>query len=295
MSINRVSLLLHWLKQALELFIYGNIWISFAALGLYWQTQALVFGKLGFDRLALFVFCATVFLYCLHRLGGLNRVTSTSNNQRWAFILQYKGYLQAFSYITGVASLILYAGLSIPLILGIAAPAILSFAYALPLFPGRQRLRDIPGVKIFVLAITWSWVTVGLPALAGHAFGQMAILPMLLERAFFIFSLAMIFDVRDMGVDIAQQAITLPVFFGEKKAKWISHAAMAIAIMLASLNYYFEAYSFSVWCALTTTMLLGMLTLAYAKVKLPDYYYSIWTDGIMIVQSILVIFAVYLF
>jgi len=165
----------------------------------------------------------------------------------------------------------------------------------LPLFPGRLRLRDIPGVKIFVLSITWSWVTVGLPVLAGHAFGQMAILPMLLERAFFIFSLAMVFDIRDMGIDVIQQAITLPVFFGEKKAKWISHAAMVMAILMASLNYYFETYSFSVWCALTTTMLLGMLTLTYAKVKLPDYYYSIWTDGIMVLQSVLVILAAYLF
>lgn len=286
---------MRWLKQALELFIYGNIWISFAALGLYWQTQALIFGKLVFDRLALFVFCATVFLYCLHRLGGLNRIVATSSNQRWGFILQYKGYLQAFSYIMGIASLILYAGLPISLILGIAAPAILSFAYALPLFPGRQRLRDIPGVKIFVLAITWSWVTVGLPVLAGHAFGQLAILPMLLERAFFIFSLAMIFDIRDMGLDITQQAITLPVYFGAKKAKWISHIAMIIAMLMASLNYYLETYSFSVWCVLTVTMIFGMLTLVYAKVNLPDYYYSIWTDGIMVLQSGLVIFAVYLF
>jgi 4-hydroxybenzoate polyprenyltransferase len=286
---------MRWLKQALELFIYGNIWISFAALGLYWQTQALVFGRLGFDRLALFVFCATVFLYCLHRLGGLKRVTSTNSNQRWGFILHYKNYLQVFSYVTGIASLILYAGLSHSLILGIAAPAVLSFAYALPIFPNRQRLRDIPGVKIFVLSITWSWVTVGLPILAGHAFGQHAVFPMLLERAFFIFSLAMVFDIRDMVFDKTQQAITLPVYFGVKKAKFISYLTMGLAILMTSLNCYLDTYSFGVGCTLVFTMLLGVFTLAFAKESLPEYYFSIWTDGIMLVQSVSVIVAALLF
>lgn len=279
---------MRWLQQALDLLVYGNWWIGLAALCLYAQTQCILLGRYHWDRVGWFVLGATVFLYGLHRTEGLKNLPPDLRNARWSAIAHHKNYIQAISSVTGVLILTLFVGLPWTLKCAIAFPAVLGFAYALPIFPGRRRLRDYPGVKIFVLAITWSWVTVALPALSSHTFDRWAVGPMLLERACYIFSLALAFDIRDWGMDQHLPALTLPRFWGIHRAKVIGYCGLALAIGFAGVNYWLDAYSGAVLLAVVWSMFLGGLSLYWAHPQRPDAYFSVGVDGLLILQGLLV-------
>ena len=98
-----------------------------------------------------------------------------------------------------------------PLQLASIALSFFAFAYFLPLLPfkSKKRLRDFGWLKIIVLAGVWTVATSVLPVL----YWQKNISDYPLEiatRLVFIFTLCVIFDIRDIRADISNHINTLP-------------------------------------------------------------------------------------
>ncbi|OGX81119.1 hypothetical protein BEN49_15930 [Hymenobacter coccineus] len=83
--------------------------------------------------------------------------------------------------------------------------AALALLYSWPLGRWRGRpvaLRDVPLLKVFLIAGVWSLITVGLPVLALHRPWAEA-QGLLDQRFLLVLALAIVFDIRDYGRDRA--------------------------------------------------------------------------------------------
>jgi len=88
--------------------------------------------------------------------------------------------------------------------------------YVVPLFL-HKKLREITGVKILVIALTWSYSCVGFPLLNAQ-FSMYYIMQFFILVALYFVAITLPFDIRDMHTDISVQS-TIPQLIGQKRAR----------------------------------------------------------------------------
>jgi len=271
-----------------QVIFYGNYWIALAALCMTCQTQYLLTGHYEVaSPVALFLFFGTLFIYSAHRLYGLYALSLPKDSLygKFAFLLKIN------TPVAAVVGTVCWFQLPEAARWQTLAPCALALAYILPVLPGRRRLREVAMLKIFLLAACWSWLTVIVPAVAG-GMGWSAVAPvMLLERAAFIFAIAIGFDLRDRQRDQEAGLATLPVKLGERGAVLCAAVSLlfawAIAWIFTSANVYptaaFYSTGVSGLCALVLISRAG-------RSMLNPYYFLFGLDGLMILQFLLILF-----
>lgn len=173
--------------------------------------------------------------------------------------------------------------------------SILSFGYGLPLFTvGDHKfgLRNIPGLKPFLITLVWTMSCVLFPVLESMhnhltdiTMRDTTIL--IAKRFLFIGALTIPFDIRDLFDDRKVGLKTIPVVWGEKNAYLFCQVLLAGYIVLMFL---FRQNGFSLdFFALTLTMFLtGWLIFKSAWEK-NEYYYFFYMDGVLILQYVMVV------
>ncbi len=173
--------------------------------------------------------------------------------------------------------------------------SVLSFGYGLPLFSvGDHKfgLRNIPGLKPFLITLVWTMSCVLFPVLESMhnhltdiSMRDTTIL--IAKRFLFIGALTIPFDIRDLFDDRKVGLKTIPVVWGEKNAYLFCQVLLAGYIVLMFL---FRQNGFSLdFFALTLTMFLtGWLIFKSAWEK-NEYYYFFYMDGVLILQYVMVV------
>ena len=176
--------------------------------------------------------------------------------------------------------------------------SILSFCYSLPLFTvGEHKfgLRNIPGLKPFLITIVWTLSCVLLPVLEAQdlhlADISMRDITILIAKRFLLIgALTVPFDIRDLFQDRQAGLKTIPVAWGEKNAYLFCQVLLAgyIALLFLFRNNGFNVDFF----ALTTTAVLTGWLIFRSKWEKNEYYYFFYLDGVLILQYVsLVAFA----
>jgi 4-hydroxybenzoate polyprenyltransferase len=157
----------------------------------------------------------------------------------------------------------------------------------------KKRLRDIAYIKIFLIAITVTWVTVYLPIVnVGADFLIMNEELALLcgERFFFILCITIPFDIRDLHIDKKMGLKTIPTFLGVKKALLLSLVFLALFVVI--LTYHFisaELLSTTTFIAMMVSTAATALIIAKSTPKRSEYYFSFLVEGTMVIQFLLVL------
>ncbi len=270
-----------------QVIFYGNYWIALAALCMTCQTQYLLTGHYGVaSPVALFLFFGTLFIYSAHRLYGLYALSLPKDSPygKFAFLLKINAGVAA------IAGALCWFQLPETARWQALAPCALALAYILPVMPGRRRLREIAMLKIFLLTACWAWLTVIVPAVAG-GMGWSTVVPvMLLERAAFIFAIALGFDLRDRQRDQEAGLATLPVKLGVRGAVLCAAGSLlltgGIAWLFTSANIYPAAAFYSI--GLSGLCVLVLISRS-GRSSLSPYYFLFGLDGLMILQFLLII------
>jgi 4-hydroxybenzoate polyprenyltransferase len=173
--------------------------------------------------------------------------------------------------------------------------SIISIAYSLPLFSlGDKKfgLRNIPGLKQFLITLVWTMSTVLLPVLEAQDMNLTNIslrdtTILLAKRFLFIAALTVPFDIRDLFEDRESGLKTVPVVIGEKRAYLFCQVLLAGYIVLLFLyrNNGFNADFF----ALTLTAILAGWLIFKSKWKRNEYYYFFYLDGVLILQYVMLV------
>lgn len=206
-------------------------------------------------------------------------------------------------YKTMVAITVISAMLLLPLFFLVSAESrflliflsILSFGYGLPVFTnGNQKfgLRNIPGLKLLLIGVTWTLSVVLLPFIEARnnyhlPVSKTDILLLTAKRFLFITAMAIPFDIRDLFHDRKFGLKTIPVIFGEKNAYLLCQFLLAGYLILLFLfrNHGFDTHFF----ALTLTILLAGWLIFRSRFEKNEYYYFFYVDGVLILQYILMV------
>jgi 4-hydroxybenzoate polyprenyltransferase len=266
--------------------LYSNIYIAFCAVAMTAQTLY-VFDidiKTSSALLGL-VFFSTLVIYALHRLVSLSKVDKSLDVERFKVIGAYKEHIQIYAGLGILGGGVCFFCLNRPTQYALILPALLSLGYVIPFMGNKKlRLRDVHFIKIFLIAIVWSYVTVLLPFLEFKIAIGVRELGILLERILFIFVITLPFDLRDWEIDKKNQVRTIPATIGVKNT-----LRLALFILLLWALLFSTIYPLSIILALLISGLSTGLLVYYSPKQQHDYYFTALMDGTMLLQYILVL------
>lgn len=267
----------------LDAVLYSSVWLAGAAAA---QTAA-TFRRWPADgvdyRVVALVFAATLLVYNLDAVLPFKHGQPAGASGRKAWQQRHRRTLAllAGGAALGGGYLFLADGWwrYLPALLPLAALALL---YSWPL--GRWRgqpwaLREVPLLKVFLIAGVWSAITVGLPALdRHHPLAEAA--GLLAQRFCLVLALAIVFDIRDLSRDRAAGTRTFPVVLGLNGAK-----AVALLFLAGALVLGFERGVPPLGLALTALAAASVILLA--DERRGDYFFALWADGVLLVPAVL--------
>lgn len=271
--------------RLLDALLYSSVWLAGGAAA---QTAAtlhlwpgLAMGAAGLHVVVL-VFAATLLTYNLDAALPFKYRQPAGTSGRKAWQQRHRPALVALAAAAAVsgAYLLLADGWVhfLPVLLPLAALAI---GYSWPVLPWGGRwhaIREVPLLKVFLIAGVWTAVTVGLPALALHR-PLASVLGLAAQRFCLVTALAIVFDIRDYSRDRAVDLRTFPVLLGVAGAKAVSLALLAAA---AALGLAREASPLAV---LLPAGLAATVVLA-ADERRSDYFFALLTDGVLLAQAL---------
>jgi len=215
----------------------------------------------------------------------------------------FKRVLWIFSHhrliisITLVAALciiplsIWYLSIQSQLLMGFVG--IIALAYNFPFLKLNDKkigLRNLPGIKLFLIAFVWATSCVLLPIVELEStFKDISVslgetLLLVGKRFLFICAITIPFDIRDLFQDKLYELKTIPVMLGEKKA-WIFCQAL-LALCLILLLLFTKTVNLDVIGLACTIFLTGWLIFK-SNLKRNEYYYFLFLDGTMILQFLI--------
>ena len=274
------------LRKLLDFILLTSLYTACCATGLCMATEQLVTGKppAVLNYLHLLVFGSTLLVYNLHHALRKQYVksyglASISNSPRtWYVLFSITGLIMAG------AGIIL---LPWPIRLACLVLALLSFGYSFPLLPAKKKLRDFGLVKITDLTVVWTIVTAVLPILFCNK--NLADYPFeILLRFSFIFTLCMIFDLRDMRDDAANNISTLPNKLGFRNSYRLIDVTLLVFAGLSFVQYM----RYPVLPHLAGAMITATITrivAGYLKQHPSARAYLLLADGLMLVYALCVL------
>jgi 4-hydroxybenzoate polyprenyltransferase len=260
-------------------------------------TQVQIGLDLSWHPYLFLVFFATLFEYNLYRFLG---VLNSSNG------LKYPNYVNLKNELVGIYLLVMFSvlGFMVALIkakfivlLALAPIAGITLFYSTPL--GKQhkgffKLRQVPYLKIFMIAFVWALVTVLLPVIhAERSFNIWIILALIFERFLFVFAITIPFDIKDMAVDKKAGLKTIPLLIGKKKS-----IQLAILLLIFSLLISVIQYGLTMQWYLLAAMVLSVIStiifILYKKMNNEMLYHYGILDGTMLLQGFLIIISIFI-
>lgn len=245
-------------------------------------------GNLKVDKVAFFTFFATLFLYSLHRFIGIYKLNHAGQPIRFVYLQQPQIFFTLWTVAAGLMSLVFFLLLPRNIQFLALLPIVLSAGYALPFLPGKRRLRDLAYLKVLLVAFSWAWVTIILPAAQYDFWYNLPVCILFLARFCFILAIAITFDIRDLHIDQLQQVHTIPSQFGIKNTKLLALSFLILMLLFTWINYQLETYNLQQFLALLLSAILTATLILFAKTHYNDYYYSGLLDGMILLQPVLI-------
>ena len=247
-------------------------------------TEKLLLGHLPGLGTALhwFVLANTLCIYNLHYFikklpAGVSDRADWSLRYRWVHPL-----LIAFGcLVSGVCLFYLpvkVIGISVGL-------GLLSLGYSLPIlpFPQKKRLKDWGLLKLFLLAMVWTSVTVLMPMFYWNKSFEAYEVEFLL-RFTFMLPLCVAFDIRDMETDKENSIYTLPNAIGLQNCYRLMDFFLVVLLGLALWQYI----RYPIMARLGSAMAIILVTkivLVLSRTYRSDVFYLLFIDGMMLVYA----------
>jgi 4-hydroxybenzoate polyprenyltransferase len=274
------------LKRFIDLLLYGNIWIALNAAAMVLLTHWILTGVWAWTPMAGFVAFGTWFVYALHRVVGLKRVQPFTDEGRYRIIAAFQKHIWVYALLGLVGASFFFFQFSWSLRVVVILPSAIALGYVLPARKTGKRLRDFHFLKIFLIALSWGWLTVFSPAAELNLANQLGTWLLALERAAFIFAITLPFDIRDLQIDKHLSVETLPSKLGTRGTQLLCLGVLLLAIALGCANFFLGIYSAGQMLGL----LIGYSLTSWLCWRSPrvqhDYYFSGLIDGTMIIMTI---------
>ncbi|TYA53251.1 UbiA prenyltransferase family protein [Formosa maritima] len=264
------------LKKILDFYLDSSIHVALAVFAFSWMT--LIEFNIPFDEEILyFIFYASIIGYNFVKYFGLTKFHYRS-------LTTWLKVIQIFSLICFILMCYYAIQLEIITLIYILAFGIVTFLYAFPFLPSKmiydsnKNLRNISGLKVYIIALVWAGVTVFLPLINNNHIINTDVILTIFQRFVLVIVLMFPFEIRDLNYDSLKLA-TIPQQIGIKQTKIIG----ALLLLVFFLMEFFkdEINGFSILATLIITI-ISLLFLVFSKQNQGRYYSSFWVEGIPI-------------
>lgn len=271
----------------MEVLVYTNVWVALAVVAL--CDLAFVILNKDDGHLLRFVFFATLFMYAYARwfdgpareVDNTSRISDWTADNRWLYLTSgFIGMLGSLWFVFKLEQrvwpwLVLCAGIS-------------AF-YPLRLrFDSGKALRNIAGLKLFLISAVWAIVTTILPAAQVQEPIGLELILLTLQRFFFIIAITIPFDIRDLRID-SPSLNTLPYTLGVRKARVVALSSLLIAEVAAVLFYFMGFYSIGVLVGQIFGFEIASLFIYRSTPNKPDLYFSFGVESTSIILFLAVV------
>ncbi len=283
----------------LDFLLFSNFFIAICAVAQGLVTYHLLKVKPSEYVLA-FLFFSTLLIYNLAVLLAKPKDPQNSPFKRVRWIFAHHRLTISTTLIAALCLVplgLLYLSFEAKLLMVFVG--LLAVAYNIPFLTLNGKkigLRNIPGIKLFLIAFVWASSCVLLPIVELESTLQIQVplsetVLLVAKRFLFICAITVPFDIRDLFQDKLYELKTIPVILGEKKA-WIFCQALLLVYLLL-LVLFTQGITIDV-VALTLTVLLTGWLIFKSNIKRNEYFYFFYLDGTMLLQYVMLLACSYL-
>lgn len=281
-------------SSILDFLLFSNFFIAICAVAQGLVTYHLLKAKPSEHVLA-FLFFSTLLIYNLSVLLSKPKEPQKSSFKRVRWIFSHHRLTISTTLISALCLIplgLLYLSFEAKLLMVFVG--LLAIAYNIPFLTLNGKkigLRNIPGIKLFLIAFVWASSCVLLPIVELESTHQIQVplsetVLLVAKRFLFICAITVPFDIRDLFQDKLYELKTIPVILGEKKA-WIFCQAL-LAIYLLLLVLFTQGINIDV-VGLTLTVLLTGWLIFKSNIKRNEYFYFFYLDGTMLLQYLILV------
>lgn len=265
------------LKQSFAFYVFGNIHVAVAA---YCLTKI---SFLQFDinnqSLANFVFFSTVLSYNFIRLFQLDKLNSMTS----IWIRANKRSLIVLNSLALIGSVYYLLNFRLVDILVLVPFFLATMFYVFPFKKKITGLRNVPALKLFLIGITWTGLTLYLPLFSAQIHHTPDAYIAVAQRFLFILAITIPFDIRDAQFDLPGLN-TIPQLLGVNRSKLIAVMMLIVVVLFDFLIPYKNPNYF--WINLVM-MGMSMILIAFSGIKRGRFYTAFWIEAVPIVWYLL--------
>ena len=270
-------------KLALDFYINSSIHVALAIYALSWLTL-LQFGLDYDENVLCFIFFSSITGYNFVKYFGLAKFHHRS-------LASWLKMIQIFSLICFIILCYFAFKLELKTLIYVGGFGLATFLYAIPLIPKKifldhqKNLRSISGLKIYVIALVWSGVTVFLPLVnANYEFTNDVII-VAIKRFLFVLVLMLPFEIRDLKYDSLKLA-TIPQKIGVTYTKIVGVVLLVVFFFLEFLKANLDQQQLT---ALLLITVITLIFLVFTRKRQTMYYSSLWVESLPVIWLILLL------
>jgi len=270
-------------NKLLNFYINSSIHVALSVFSLTWIT--LIEFDFFYDKnLLFFVFFASITGYNFVKYFGIAKFHHRS-------LTNWLKVIQVFSLICFLLMCYYVFQLNKITLIYIAIFGVVTFLYAIPFLPKRlfldnqHNLRSIGGLKIYLIALVWSGVTVFLPLINGDYSVNDDVIITGVQRYIFVIVLMFPFEIRDLRYDSLKLS-TVPQKIGVKQTKIIG---VLLLVNILFLEFFKDEFKYSNTLVLLIIVCFTLLLLLFSKIEQRKYYSAFWVEGLPILWLILLL------
>ena len=272
------------LKRILNFYLNSSIHVALAASALTLVT--LIELDLKLDKYLLyFVFFSTITGYNFVKYFGVAKFHHRS-------LAVWLKVIQVFSFMAFLAMcfVALYLELNTLILIGILG--VVTFFYAIPvmlpkryLFDDHKNLRQIGGLKVYVIALVWAFTSVYLPVVNEAVSIDADVIILGLQRFCYVLVLMLPFEIRDLNYDSLKLA-TIPQKIGIKKTKIIG---VLLLLLFVLLDYFKDVLKQETLLSTVIIALITFVLLMFSNKNQSKYYSAFWVESLPIIWLVILL------
>lgn len=277
-------------SKAVQIFnyiIFGNIFIAVCAVLMAYYTFAVFDSPVSFTLLG-FIFFASISSYSFHSYLPTSE-KEYSEKVNWC--IKRRSYFMALliTGTIGAAAFLFFLEQDLKLILALILFTVL---YSSPKikFEKFTFFKRFGTAKTLYLAAIWTLVTVSLPLnIISTDTGASGIL-FFANRFLLIYSICILFDLKDKEYDIQRGIKSIITILDEKKIELLFFICLILFFLSSLVLYIFRDSGLMVLTLISPGALLIFLFQKSKETK-SDYWFSFFLDGMMMLSPILYLIA----
>ena len=264
--------------------VYSNIWISLGATFFTYLFYIISQTEINCYFLV-FIFSSTLTTYTFQRYMKL-RSGENISGPRMDWMIRNSTLSNSIIVGGAIITVVLSLTLSVESLFVLIGLGFISFFYAYEIKMNGEKksnLRDIPRIKIFLIAIVWGLSCCILPYIQNDIWSNEVIWPITTAFSLYILAICIPFDIRDIELDEKRKR-TIPQLTGIPGAK-----ILAILITISSyliLILVIDFHSIGLLIGYLITVLLIIL----ASKEKNELFFSFIMDGLLVLMPSLVYF-----